>query len=63
MPRTDAQRKWDAAHLKRVSFSFNLDTERDILEHLESQPRKGAYLHSLIRADMERAQDVTGGHT
>lgn len=61
MPRTDAQRRWDAAHMKQVSFSLNLDTDRDLLEHLESQPRKGAYIRSLIRADMEQAKAPDGG--
>lgn len=39
---------------RRVAVSFNVDTEADILEHLEKQDRMGAYIKNLIRKDMNK---------
>lgn len=54
MPRTDAQRKYDAKMLKRFSFAVNRKTEADILAHLEDMTDRSAYIKRLVREDMER---------
>ena len=39
---------------KRKVVSFNVDTEADILEHIEKQDRMEAYIKNLIRKDMNK---------
>ena len=47
--------KYNQSHTKQINFSFNLATDADILEKLESVPNKQGYIKQLIRADMERS--------
>ena len=54
MPRTNAQRKYDAKMLKRFSFAVNRKTEADILAHLEDMTDRSAYIKRLVREDMKR---------
>lgn len=56
MPRTDAQRRYDAEYITRVRFTLNRRTEADVIEHLEKQPNKGAYIKQLIREDMAKGR-------
>lgn len=55
---TEAQRrataKYDAAATKKMTFKFNLTTDADILEWLNSQDNKQGYIKALIRADMAK---------
>lgn len=57
---TDAQlragRKYDDNHCRRMNFKFNLKTDADILEKLDSVPNKQGYLKELIRADIKKTR-------
>ena len=44
--------EWKRNHTKTIIFYINKDTESDVLQHLESQPNRRAYLVELIRKDM-----------
>lgn len=45
--------EWKKKNVKSIKFYINKDKEKDILEHLEKQQNKRAYLIDLIRKDME----------
>ena len=49
-----ARAKYDAANTRRVSFKFNLKTDKDILEKLDEVENKQGYIKALIRADIEK---------
>ena len=51
---TRANTKYNKSHTKQVPLRFNLKTDADILEKLDSVPNKLGYIKSLIRADIER---------
>lgn len=40
---------WQKEHTKSYTFRFNMNTDRDIIEKLDAQPNKSAYIKSLIR--------------
>ncbi len=50
-----ASAKYDAANTKRVTVKFNLKTDADILQKIDSVDNVMGYIKSLIRADIERA--------
>ena len=37
---------------KSFAFRFNIDTQKDIIDFLESKPNKAGYIASLIKNDM-----------
>jgi len=43
---------WNKEHLKSYTIKFNLDTQRDVIEQLESKPNKTGYIADLIRQDL-----------
>jgi len=45
--------EWKKKNVKFIKFYINREKEKDILEHLEKQQNKRAYLIDLIRKDME----------
>lgn len=47
-----AQAKYDAKATKQIKFKFNLTTDADILEKLDSVDNKQGYIKELIRADI-----------
>lgn len=49
-----AQARYDAKTAKRMSLKFNLKTDNDILEKLESVESKQGYIKRLIRADLAK---------
>lgn len=51
-----AVKKWQAAHVKRYGFPVMIDTEKDIIEKLDSVPNKSGYIKSLIRADIAKTK-------
>lgn len=51
-----ATARWKKEHTKQVKFNFNIDSEIDILEKLESVPNKTDYIRTLIRADIAKEQ-------
>ena len=44
--------RYELTNTKRMTFKFNLKTDADILEKLNSVPNKLGYLKSVIRADI-----------
>lgn len=42
---------------KRLTVDF-YPTEADLIAHLEKQPKKQTYIKDLIRADMERKDNI-----
>ena len=55
---TEAQRKAIAKYkqkVKKITIDF-APTESDLLEHINTQPKKQTYIKNLIRADIEREE-------
>lgn len=57
-PKYAPQAKYDSTHTQRVYIKLNLQTDADILDHLDKQPSKQGYIKALIRADMARASNT-----
>lgn len=55
---TDAKRraiqKYDASNTKQIHLKLNLNTDADILEHLEQQENVQGYIKELIREDIKK---------
>ena len=49
---TARQRRYDETHTKGVYLKLNLETDADILEHLEKQENVQGYIKALIREDL-----------
>ena len=57
MARTEALKKAQDKYsqkIKQVILKFNVETEPDLLEHLQKQDRMQTYIKMLIRKDMEQ---------
>lgn len=52
-----AARKYDDASTKRVFIKLNINTDADILEHLDGIGNKQGYIKTLIREDMKKGRD------
>ena len=52
--RRRATEKWKKEHTKQIKFNFNIDTEADIIQKLESVDNKIGYVRDLIRADIAK---------
>ena len=48
-----ASMKYNEKNTKQIKFSFNLKTDADILEKLDSVPNKQGYIKALIRNDLK----------
>jgi hypothetical protein len=51
-----ATAKYDAENTKFFGLKFNLKTDADILEKLDTVDNKQGYIKDLIRADIERTK-------
>lgn len=51
------QKRYDAAHRRRITIDFFDPTERDILDKLASVSNKAGYIKQLIRFDIEREKN------
>ena len=49
---SERQKRYDDTHARKICFKFNLETDKDILEKLDSVPNKQAYIKDLIRKDL-----------
>jgi hypothetical protein len=49
--------EYNEINYRRISFKLHRTIDADLLEHLEKQPNKNAYLKELIRADMEKGSE------
>ena len=57
MARTEALKKAQDKYsqkIRQVILKFNVETEPDLLEHLQKQDRMQTYIKMLIRKDMEQ---------
>lgn len=48
-----AQKKYDKENTKSIHLKFNLATDKDILDKLESVSNKQGYIKELIRKDIK----------
>lgn len=48
--------KWHRKHVKHYVFTLYKSVDNDIIEWLNKQPSKSAYLTELILADIKREQ-------
>lgn len=55
-----AQIKYDKANTRQITFKFNLKTDADILERLDSVDNRQGYVKELIRNDMEAEKIING---
>lgn len=51
-----ASMKYDKNNTRRICLKFNLKTDADILEKLESVENKQGYIKDLIRKDIENSK-------
>ena len=50
--RTIAQRKYDSANCRYFYLKYNLTTDKEIIEKLESVPSTQGYIRQLIKKDL-----------
>lgn len=53
-----ANAKYDAKATIQIKMKLNLTTDADIIQKLESVGNKQGYIKSLIRADIEKQNNV-----
>lgn len=51
------QAKYDANNTKMFGLKLNLNTDKDVIEKLDTVKNKQGYIKSLIRADLEGTDD------
>lgn len=51
-----ASMKYDAKNTRKIFLKFNLKTDADILEKLDSVENKQGYIKDLIRKDIENSK-------
>ena len=59
MARTEALKKAQDKYsqkIRQVILKFNVETEPDLLEHLQKQDRIQTYIKALIKQDMEKEE-------
>lgn len=47
-----ASAKWEASHVKKMTFKLNLDTDSDVLDRLAEVENMSKYIKDLIRKDI-----------
>lgn len=47
-----SRENWRSSHTRIINVRFNLDTDSDVLQKLDSVKSKTDYLRKLIRADI-----------
>lgn len=55
-----AQIKYDKTNTRKITFKFNLKTDADILERLDSVDNRQGYIKELIRSDIESEKIING---
>lgn len=51
---SQASIKYDRDNTKRIFIKLNINTDKDILEHLEYKSNKQGYIKELIRNDIKK---------
>lgn len=58
MPATEAKKraikKWMNKNVQFIKINFNKTKDKEMIEWLESQPSKSAYIKKLIQEDMKK---------
>ena len=54
----DYNNRYNREHYRTISFRFNWNSERDLIDHLRSKRSPKAYIVRLIRQDMKIEQDL-----
>lgn len=49
-----ANAKYDKNNTRQIMLKLNLNTDKEILDHLDRQNNRQGYIKRLIREDMER---------
>lgn len=49
-----ASAKYDKSHTTGIYLKLNTETDKDIIEHLNSQKNRQGYIKGLIKADMNK---------
>lgn len=52
-----AKQRYDKKNVVRVSVAFNRNTEPELIEKVEAQESKNAYIKGLIRSDIEKGKE------
>lgn len=55
-----AQIKYDKANTRQITFKFNLKTDADILERLDSVDNRQGYIKEIIRNDIKAEKIING---
>lgn len=55
-----AQIKYDKANTRQITFKFNLKTDADILEKMDSVENRQGYIKEIIRNDIEAEKILNG---
>lgn len=51
--------RYNKERTTQVKFSFNNVHDLDILEHLQKQPNKQAYIKNLVREDIKKGGETS----
>lgn len=57
----EPQMRYAKKYIKKIRFDVNIRTEADIIEKLESVPRKATYIKKLIRDDIKKSLPTVPG--
>lgn len=49
-----SKKRYDKENILRVAVGFNRRTEPELVERVEEEENKAAYIRSLVREDVER---------
>ena len=49
-----ASAKYNKENIKGLAFQLNINTDRDIIDHLAKKENKTGYIKQLIRDDMKK---------
>ncbi|MDD5880996.1 hypothetical protein [Stecheria intestinalis] len=52
--RLETIREWQARHTTKITLRFNNESDRDIIEKLQSVGNKTEYIRQLIKEDMNK---------
>lgn len=49
---------YNSKNVTQIKLALNKQTDSDIINHLNKQPKKQTYIKMLIRADMEGGENI-----
>ena len=56
----EARARYDAANTRQIKMKLNIKTDADILQALDAETNKQAFIKRLIRAEIARRGDCMG---